>query len=72
MAFNLDQHALRVTNAVEPEELRNITVFIFRELAMRRAGSRVEATGFEDANFDELHQALYYVLNEMVHRIHSN
>ena len=64
MPFSLDNHDLRVTNAVLPEELRNITVvLIFRELAMR-------CTGFETATNEELHLALYRAVNEMVHRMY--
>jgi len=59
MPFSLDNHDLRVTNTVLPEELRNIVVLIFRELVMRLTGARVERTGFETATNEELHLALY-------------
>ena len=69
--FNgLDNFAQRVSNAVEPEDLRDIAVLIFREMAMRRSRTREEQTGFENATEYELHLTMYKTLNEMVHRMY--
>ena len=68
--FSLDNHAHRVTQAVQPEELRDILGLIFREISMRNTGSRVERTGFEAATNYELQLAFYHTANEMVRRMH--
>ena len=69
MPFSLDNHNNRVTNAATPEELRDIVVRIFREMAIRRAGYEDEITGFGEATDYELHLALYRTVNEMVMRM---
>ena len=68
--FSLDNHDQRVTQATQPEELRDIICSIFHEISMRHTGSRVEQTGFEAATNYELQLAFYRTTNEMVRRMH--
>jgi len=70
MPFSRKDFEQRVVNAALPEDLRDIAVLIFNEMAMRRSGIRVEATGFENLTDYELHQVMYRTLNQMVHRMY--
>jgi len=70
MPFSLNNHEHRVTQAAQPEDLRDILCDIFHEMAMRRTGSRYEETSFEAATDYELHLAFYRTVNEMVHRMY--
>ena len=71
MPFSLDDLEHRVIHTDSPEDLRDILVLIFHEVAMRLTGLRVEETGFETASFDDLHLAFYRTANEMVGRAHG-
>jgi hypothetical protein len=68
MPFSLKEHENYVTNAVSPEDVRDIVVLIFREISMRQSGYRSEKTGFEAASLHELDLAFYRALNELVRR----
>ena len=68
--FSLNTHGDHVTQAREPEELRDILCYIFHEMSMRLTHSRVERTGFEAATSYKIQLAFYYTVNEMVRRMH--
>jgi len=68
MPFSLQNLDARVTQATHPEQLRDILVRLFREMAMRHSRNRVERTGFEAATEEELHLAFFRTANEMIVR----
>jgi hypothetical protein len=68
MPFSL-QGLNAIVTQVQPDELQQIIFRIFRELAMRHNGNRVEHTGFEAATEDELHLAVYRTVNELLIRL---
>ena len=68
MPFSLNNLDATVSQATHPEELRNILVRIFREVAMRGTGTRTEQTGFEAATNEELELAFFRTANELLVR----
>ena len=68
MPFSHQNFETTVTQATDPEQLRDILVLLFREVAMRYSRNRVERTGFEDLTEEELHLAFYRTANEMIIR----
>ncbi|KAF9786097.1 hypothetical protein BJ322DRAFT_1020214 [Thelephora terrestris] len=71
MPFSRSDFEKRVTAPILPEDLRDIAVLIFREMAMRRSQIREEQTGFENLTDEELHQVMYRTLNRMVTRMYQ-
>jgi hypothetical protein len=68
MPFSLDNLDATVSQATHPEELRDILVLIFREVAMRWNGNRTKKTGFEAATEEELELSFFRTVNELLIR----
>lgn len=71
MPFSRSHFEKRVTDAVLPEDLQDITLLIFHEMAMWRSQTREEQTRFEHLTDYQLHQAMYQTLNQMVTRMYQ-
>ena len=64
--FPIDDFEQRVAHAAHPEQLQDILIPLFHEMAMRASGDRDEITGFEAATDDDLHYIFYRTVDEMI------
>ena len=64
--FDLDIFEIRVLNATNHEQLRDILCLIYDELNMRAYDYRCHPTGFEAATEHDLRLAFYHTVNQMI------
>jgi len=64
--FDLDVFELKVLNATNREQLRDILCLIYDELSMRAYNYRCHPTGFEAATEHDLRLAFYRTVNQMI------
>ena len=64
--FPIDDFEQRVAHAAHLEQLQDILIPLFCEMAMWALGDWDEITGFEAATDDDLHYVFYRTVDEMI------
>ena len=64
--FPIDDFEQCITHPAHPEQLQDILIPLFREMAMRASGDWDEISGFEAATDNDLHYVFYHTVDKMI------